>query len=167
MPFETLDEWVAYASNDILEVIKQGSPPSTWDECRGTEWEPVLVFFCENTYCGEDLYFLWAVSEYRRSSDVVMAEEIIENIIYGSQPLNLYSETSAPIDNWYQKEDHDLKVDLFDDAEREVLDSFSGMYSHFQSAVGNARQAMLDEEERASRPYHPRGRADGPEGRSR
>lgn len=155
MPFETLDEWKAYASSDVLEVIRQGVPPSTWDECRNTQWEKVLVFFCENTYCVENLNFLWAVKEYRSSPGVVKAEDIVETVIYGDQPLNLYSDSSAPIDEWYKDEDHQLKVDLFDQAEREVVDSFAGMYSHFQSVVTKAHQELLEEADRASRPDHP------------
>ena len=147
MSFESWDEWKAYAPTDILDVIKQGAPPRNWDDCRNTRWERVLVFFCENNYSLENLNFLWAVSEYRSNARVGMAEDIIENIIYGNQPLNLYSETSAPIDDWYKDQEHDLKVDLFDRAEREVAGHFSSTFSHFVSSVNKARRDLLNGEE--------------------
>lgn len=145
MSFETLGEWKTYASGDILEVIKQGVPPATWNECRNTQWERVLVFFCENTYGAESLNFLWAVSEYHGNPTILKAEDIIENVIYGKQPLNLYSDSAAPIDDWYKDEEHGLRPDLFDAAEREVRDRFAGTYSHFRSVVGKAHSALLDE----------------------
>lgn len=152
MALESLDEWRAYAPGGHLDVIRQGRAPSTWDECRNSRWENVLVFFCENNYSIENLNFLWAVSEYHHNAGVALAEDIIENIIYGVQPLNLYSETSGPIDEWYRDEDHDLKVDLFDRAEEEVIQSFSGTYGHFQTVVNKVRQQLSGEGERG----HPR-----------
>ena len=145
MTFETLGEWQAYAPRHLLEVIRQGSPPTSWEECRNSHWEGVLVFFCENNYCIEHLNFLWAVSQYRGKASVITAEEIIENFIYGSQPLNLYAETSGPIDDWYKDDDRALKVDLFDRAEGEIVESFSGTYGHFRSVVSRVRQQLLSE----------------------
>jgi hypothetical protein len=134
--FETLDDWRAYAPGDLVEVIKGGVAPGTWDECRSSEWENVLVFFCEATFTIENLRFLWAVSE---------------NLIYGNQPLNLYPESSAPIDDWYRDENRTVKIDLFDRAEREVVESFSGTYSYFRGVVNKVRRQLGAEGERTNK----------------
>jgi hypothetical protein len=146
MALDSLASWKELASTEILEVVRGGLPPASWNECRDTPWAAVLEFYCEANYTAENLKFLWAVADYESGSSVFKAEEIIEDIIYGDPPLNLYSDSSKPIDEWHRDEDHVLNTHLFDRAEAEIRDSFLGTYMKFQSSVAAAHDQLLEED---------------------
>ena len=142
MPLETAASWQELASKQVLDVVRRGLPPPTWDDCHKTEWEPVLVFYCDQNLCLESLRFLWAVREYRSNSSVSIAEQIIEEIIYGNPPLNLYFESSAPIDEWYKSDARSLNPHLFEQAAAEVHDSFYSTYQIFRAVVRATHDAL-------------------------
>lgn len=150
MPLNNLESWRQAAPTHYLDLIRNGEPPAGWRDCRNTPWEEVFEFYCRENYCDENLRFLWAVVDYQAVPSVVQAEEIIETIVYGDPPVNLYDTSTTPIDEWYRDEDHLLDVSLFDKAFAEVNDSFTGTYMNFTSAVGKTLQEMVEDEQRES-----------------
>jgi hypothetical protein len=142
MPLDTAASWVELASPDMLELLRAGAPPQDLYSCRYSAWESVLEFYCDQNYCTENLRFLWDLWDWKASPSVVKAEEIVEQDIYGDPPLNLYSSSKEPIDEWYRDEDHELDVNLFDGAESEVYESFQGTFQTFLASVSRAQQEL-------------------------
>ena len=113
-------------------VVRQANRPNSWDEMWQT-WKGWNEFcaYAETVHMSEATNFLNAVAQYRQSPGVPAQLEIYSRFIAPEAPEQVTLDNQPLIEAIEQRTDGG--ADVFDDAEREVVEMLRGRFAGFQA----------------------------------
>lgn len=161
MPLNTADQWRDQCEGWMVERLKSDKPPASVAECqRSPEWWGIFSAFAASVFCDENIDFLNAVDEFKRSNNMDKAREIYEQFVSTSAPrqVNLYSGNLNPLQDAFEGQDNPLgSLDMFDGAYAEIQNMLDqDTYKKFLPVAESVSVELRAEAEDAGESLPPR-----------
>lgn len=152
MPLDDATQWKTQAEPWMVDRLRDYAPPDSLAECLADEgWARIYYLYAQANLASENVDFLWAVDEFKRSNDMAVAQRVYEQYVANNAPtqINLYSTNRDELDAMFSGENEPLgSLDMFDGAYNEVYDVVNtDSYSKFKLMASRVRQDLAAEGE--------------------
>lgn len=147
MALNSTEEWQQQAEPWMLDTIRQSEPPEQLSDTLVNEaWASVYYFFAKSEYNTENVDFIAAVDDFKRSGSMDMAKQIYNRFVPGGAPeqINISSDTRTNLEGIFKDQEEPVgPPNLYEAAYDEIYRLVqSDSYARFKRVASQAHEDL-------------------------